>query len=96
MQKHEQEESGNARLKQCVKKKNTEESAGDSASSNDEFVCHVVRHLKQVKKVMTDGKDKTLTVHIEDTSVKVEPDSVAEINFMDKIQNSNQAEESEL
>lgn len=41
-----------------------------------------MRHLKQVKKVKTDDKDRALTVQIEDVSVKVEPNSRAEINVM--------------
>ena len=62
-------------------KRTTEESA-DSSTSSDERV----RHLKQVKKVKTDDKNRTLTIQIEDVSVEVEPDSGAKINVMDKHQ----------
>lgn len=65
-------------------KKTTKELADSSISSDDEFFCQAVRHLKQLKKVKTVGKDRTLTVQIEDVSVKVEPDSGAEINIMDE------------
>ena len=39
-----------------------------------------MRHLKQVKKVKTDDKDRTLTIQIEDVSVEVEPGRGAEIS----------------
>ena len=44
-------------------KKTTEESASDSpTSSDDEFFCQAVRHLKQVKKIKTEEQDKTITI----------------------------------
>ena len=68
-------------------KKTTEESASDSpTSSDDEFFCQAVRHLKQVKKIKTEEQDKTITIQVEDVIVKAEPDSGAEINVMDEHQ----------
>ena len=59
-------------------KKTTEESASNNpTSSDDEFFCQAVRHLKQVKMIKTEEQDKTITIQIEDVSVKVEPDSGA-------------------
>ena len=65
-------------------KKNPKELADSSTSSDDEFFCQAARHLKRAKKVKTYGKDRTLTVQIEDVSVDVEADSGAEINVMDE------------
>ena len=68
-------------------KKTTEESASNNpTSSDDEFFCQAVRHLKQVKRIKTEEQDKTITIQIEDVSVKVEPDSGAEINVMNEHQ----------
>lgn len=53
-------------------------------ASSHGFFCRTVRHLKQVKKIKTDGNDKTVTVKIQDVYVKVEPDSGAEANVMDE------------
>ena len=62
-------------------------SASDNpTSSDDKFFCQAVRHLKQVKRIKTEEQDKTITIQIEDVSVKVEPDSGAEINVMDEHQ----------
>ena len=60
-------------------------SAVDSeTSSDDEFFCQAVRHLKQVKKVKSNDHDKTVSIHIEDVEVRAEPDSGAEVNLMDE------------
>ncbi|XP_015762118.1 PREDICTED: uncharacterized protein LOC107341222 [Acropora digitifera] len=68
-------------------KKATKESASDNpTSSDDEFFCQAVRHLKQVKRIKAEEQDKTITIQIEDVSVKMEPDSGAEINVMDEHQ----------
>jgi len=37
----------------------------NSTSSDDEFFCQAVRHLKQVNKIKTDGEDKTVSVKID-------------------------------
>ena len=56
-------------------KKTTKESASDNpTSSDDEFFCQAVRHLKQVKRIKTEEQAKTVTIQIEDVSVKVGPD----------------------
>ena len=46
--------------------------------------CQAVRHLKQVKKIKSDDKDRTLIVKIDDVDVEVEPDSGAEVNVLDE------------
>ena len=60
--------------------------AGDSISSDDEFFCQAVRHLKQVKKIKTDGEDRTVSVRIEDVNVRAEPDSGAQVTVMSEHQ----------
>ena len=42
--------------------------------------------MKQVKKIKSDDKDRTLTVKIQDVDVEVEPDSGAEVNVLDEHQ----------
>ena len=75
----------NSKHKRRVKR-TTEEDANNSTSSDDEFFCQAVRHLKQVKKIKTDGEDRTVSVKIEDVDVRAEPDSGAEVNVMDEHQ----------
>ena len=67
-------------------KRTTEESPDSSTSSDDEFFCQAVRHLKQVKKIKSDDKDRTLIVKIDNVDVEVEPDSGAEVNVLDEHQ----------
>ena len=67
-------------------KRTTKESPDSSTSSDNELFCQAVRHLKQVKKVKSDDKNRTLTVKIEDVKVEVEPDSGAEVNVLDEHQ----------
>ena len=73
----------NSKHKRRVKR-TTEEDSDNSTSSDDEFFCQAVRHLKQVKKIKTDGEDRTVSVKIEDVDVRAEPDSGAEVNVMDE------------
>ena len=67
-------------------KRTTEEDGDNSTSSDDEFFCQAVRHLKQVKKIKTDGEDRTLSGKIEDADVRAEPDNATEVNVMDERQ----------
>ena len=76
----------NKEWKKHLKKATKESSSDNTTSSDDEFFCQAVRHLKQVKRIKTEEQDKTITIQIEDVSVKVEPDSGAEINVMDEHQ----------
>ena len=48
--KHSRKPPETSRDKHCVKQ-TTEEDADNSTSSDDEFFCQAVRHLKQVKKI---------------------------------------------
>ena len=50
-------------------KRTTEESTDSSTSSDNEFFCQAVRHLKQVKKIKSDDKDRTLIVKIDNVNV---------------------------
>ena len=68
----------------ATRKKSNKGSADSSTSSDDEFFRQAARHLKQVKRVKTDGKDRTLIEQIEVVRVDVEPESGIEINFMDE------------
>ena len=62
-------------------------SAVDSkTSSDDEFFCQAVRHLKQVKRIKSNDHDTTVSIHIEDVEVRAKPDSGAEVNLMDEHQ----------
>ena len=63
-----------------------EKGAGDSTSSDDEFFCQAVRHLKKVKKIKTDGQDRTVSMRIENVDVRAELDNGAEVNVMDEHQ----------
>jgi len=76
----------NSRHKRRVKRTTEGEDADNSASSDDEFFCQALRHLKQVKKIKTDGEDRTVSVKKEDVDVRTEPDSGAEVNVMDEHQ----------
>ena len=67
-------------------KRTTEGTADSFTSSDEEFFCQAVRHLKQVKKIQFGDKAKTLKVRIEDVDVDIEPDSGAEVNVMDEHQ----------
>ena len=67
-------------------KRTTEGTADSFTSSDEEFFCQAVRHLKQVKKSQFGDKAKTLKVRIEDVDVDIEPDSGAEVNVMDEHQ----------
>jgi len=69
----------------CRVKRTTEEGDTDhSTSSDDEFFCQAVRHLKQVKRIKTDGEDRTVSGTIGD--VRAESDSRADVNDMDEHQ----------
>ena len=93
-QKHDHKPPENSRHKRRVKRTSEEEDDDNStsyhASSDDEFnsqFCQAVRQLKQVKKIKTDGEDRTVSVKTEDADVRAEPNgSGAEVNFMDKHQ----------
>ena len=68
----------NSRHKRRVNRTIEEGDADHSTSSNDEFFCKAVRHLKQVKKkIKTDGEERTVLVKIECKSW-----SGAEVNIM--------------
>ena len=82
--KLERGQSDNFKQRRHVKRA-TEEPPDSSTSSDDVFFCQAVRHLKQVKKIKSDDKDRTLTVKIQDY-VEVEPDSGAEVNVLDEHQ----------
>ena len=84
-QKRDHKPPVNPRHKRRVKR-TTEEDADNSTSSDDEFFFQAVRHMKQVKKIKTDGEDRTISVKIEDVGVRAERDSGAEVNVMDKHQ----------
>lgn len=83
--KHSRKPPETSRDKHRVKR-TTEEDADNSTSSDDEFFCQAVRHLKQVKKIKTYHESRTVSVKIEDVDVRVEPDSGAEVNVMDEHQ----------
>ena len=72
-----------SRHKHRVKRTTEEEDAHKSRSSDDEFFCQAVRHLKQVKKIKTDGEHRTVSEKI-DVDVRAEPDNGAEVNVMDE------------
>ena len=86
-QKRDHKPPENSRHKRRVKRTTEEEEDADnSTSSDDEFFCQAVRHLRQVKKIKTDGEDRTVSVKIEDVDVRAEQDSGAEVNVMDEHQ----------
>ena len=85
-QKRDHKPPENSRHQRRVKRTTEGEDADNSTSSDDEFFCQAVRHLKQVKKIKTDGEDRTVSVKIEDVDVRAEPDSGAEVNVMDEHQ----------
>ena len=72
--------------KRRIKKTTEEEDADNSKSSDDEFICQAVRHLKEMKKIKAAGEDRTVSVKIEDVDVRAEPDSGAEVNVLDEHQ----------
>ena len=85
-QKRDHKPPESLRQKRRVKRTTEGEDADNSTSSNDEFFCQAIRHLKQVKKIKTDGEDRTVSVKIEDLDVRAEPDSGTEVNVMDEHQ----------
>ena len=85
-QKRDHKPPKNSKHKRRRKRTTEEEDADNSTSSDDEFFCQAVRHLKQVKKIKTDGEDRTVSVKIEDGDVRAEPDSGAEVNVIDEHQ----------
>jgi len=85
-QKRDHKPPENSRHKHRVKRTTEGEDADNSTSSDDEFFCQAIRHLKQVKKIETDGGDRTVSVKIEDVDVRAEPDNGAEVNVMDEHQ----------
>ena len=85
-QKRDHKPPENSRHKRRVKRTTEGEDADNSTSSDDEFFCQAVTHLKQVKKIKIDGEDRTVSVKIEDVDVIAEPDSGAEVNVMDEHQ----------
>lgn len=75
----------NTRLRRQIKR-TTEETADSFTSYDDEFFYQAVRHLKQVKKIKSGYKVRTLKVKIEDVDVDIEPDSGEDVNVMDEHQ----------
>ncbi len=47
------------------------------------LIGHAVRHVKQVKKIKTDGEERTVSVTIEDVDARVDSDSEAKVNAME-------------
>ena len=84
-QKRDHKPPENSRHKRRVKR-TTEEDADNSTSSDDEFFCQAIRHLRHVKKIRTDGEDRTVPVNIEDVDVSAEPNSGTEVNVIDEHQ----------
>ena len=76
----------NSQHKRPVKRTTDEENPDNSTSSDDEFFGQAVRLLKQLKKIKTDGEDRTVSVKIGDVDVRAESDSRAEVNVMDEHQ----------
>lgn len=68
----------------ATREKSNKGLADRSTSSDDEFFCQAARHLKQVKRVKTHSKDRTLIEQMEDVRVDEEPESGVDINFMDE------------
>ena len=85
-QKRDHKPPENSKHKRRVKRTTEEEDADNSTSSDDEFFCQAVRHLKQVKKIKTDGEDRTLSGKIEDADVRAEPVNETEVNVVDERQ----------
>ncbi len=68
-----------------IKKTEQTEAKYDETSSDDEFLNEAAAHLKTIKRV-SNSKDNTATVRIDDVDTLVEMDSGADENIMDEHQ----------